>query len=336
MASSGPNATALRDTAYCVMSDTTNTSRGDNPDDAARIEALLGADVLAYLRKKHTGGTSGAKGVRYEDVFAAVQVADVARSRGSSCNDVSLESQVALAFLDDLKIVDRAAPHRRYFQLKNTAGIAWSSGLGSLFSDCAQQARLCDLSSEGGVELVIVTSDQGAAQRLAHTMPAELRAFTRVIWFPWEASIPLLCKRWESELSALAWLSKHAEPSFHDIVEVLGILCGTWMRYTEPVTALEVITAARSSSPTLIRPLVSDDEAALALGGDFTAALASIENFSYSIVKGFFSWEVRHPNGTMDAGVLSHDCLSEQFQALQSRVVRLAPLTFESMEDQLV
>lgn len=318
------------------MSDATDTTPDDNLDEAARITALLGADVLAYLRRKHTGGMSGAKGVRYEDVFAAVQVAEAARNKGASCCDVSLENQVALAFLDDLKVIDKAAPRHHYFQLKNTPGIVWSSGPGSLFYDCALQAKLCQHSGEACVELVIVTSAPDAAQRLTNTTPAEISAFTRVMWFPWEGSLPLLCEKWEAEFSALAWLSKHAEPTFHDLVEVLGILCGVWMRYNEPVTALEVVTAARSSSPTLIRPLVTDEEATRTLREDFKAALAGIEYFSYSIVKGFFAWEARHPNGTTDAGVLAHDCLSPQFQALQSRVVKLAPSTFESMEDQLV
>lgn len=314
----------------------TDTSSSGQPDEAVRIREWLGDDALAYLLKKHAGGVSGAKGVRYEDVFAVVQVAESARSKGQACSDVRLEAQVPLCFVDDLCVTDTAVPHRRYFQLKNSPGASWFSGQGSLACDCVQQEQLCRLKGETGTDLVIVTSDRKAAQRLKDTMPDGLKGFTRVMWFPWEVSLPLLCEKWIAEFSALAWLSKHAEPTFHDVVEVLGVLCGAWIRHGGSVTAHQVFEAARSSSPTLIRPLVPDDEAVHALRDDFKVAIAGVENFSYSVVKGFFAWEMRHANGTMTSGVLSHDCFSDQFKALQSRVVKLAPLTFESMEDQLL
>lgn len=318
------------------MNKTNRTAPCDLPPDVKSVEAWMGTELAAYLHRKHTGGASGAKGTRYEDVFATIQIAEAAQLKGAGCHAVMLEAQVALSFLDDLKVTQDDSPRYRYFQLKNTGRITWSSGPGSLADDCAQQLKLCHFMGETDIEFVIVTSDRHAMARLRDTMPADLRASVRVQWFPWESSIPRLCAKWGSQLSALAWLSKHATPSFHDLGEVLGILCGAWMRFGTAASAFDIITVARSSSPTLIRPLASDDEAALMLRNDFKAALARVENFSYSVVKGFFSWEVRHPNGSTDTGVLSHDCFSDQFRAFQSRVVKLAPTSFESMEDQLL
>lgn len=318
------------------MTSSTVPSSGSPRSDAQLIRELLGDDALSYLGNKHRGGTSGAKGVRYEDAFAAVQIAEAARAKGAACGEVTLEAQLALSFIDDLLVTYAGNLQRSYFQLKNTSTLSWSVGKHPLAEDCALQARLCQAKGEAESECVIVTADRETARQLADAIPVEIRGFTRVQWFPWEASLTMLCERYLSELSALAWLSKHETPAFHDVAEVLGILQGMWIMQNGAVTALEVINAARHTSPTLIRPLVPDEEAERALRDDFKAALAGMENFSYSVVKGFFKWEFRHPNGSVTSGVLSHDCLSDQFRALQSRLVKLAPLTFDSMEDQLL
>ncbi len=318
------------------MTSSPNPSHVPLQVDEQLIRDLLGDDSLAYLRKKHVGGTSGAKGVRYEDVFAAVQIAESARLKGAACGEITFEAQVALHFIDDLVVIDAGTPNRRYFQLKNTSTLSWHAGKHPIAEDCARQGRLCQATGEVASGCVIVTADKQVAQQLTDLIPAEIRDFTRVQWFPWETSPTLLCERWFPEFSALAWLSKHETPTFQDVADVLGVLQGKWVMFDGPVTALDVINAARRTSPTLIRPLVSDEEAGHMLSEDFKTALAGIENFSYSTVKGFFNWKFMHPNGTVTSGVLSYDCLSEQFRALQSRLLRLAPLTFESMEDQLL
>jgi hypothetical protein len=313
-----------------------NPSRAALQVDEQLIRDLLGDDSLSYLRRKHVGGASGAKGVRYEDVFAAVQIAESARLKGANCGEVTLEAQAALHFIDDLVVSDAGTSRRSYFQLKNTANLSWNAGKHPIAEDCAYQGRLCQAKGEIASECIVVTAEKQVAEQLAELIPAEIRSFTRVQWFPWEESPTLLCERWLPEFSALAWLSKHETPTFQDVADVLGILLGQWVMLGGPVTALDVINAARHTSPTLIRPLVSNEEAMHILSEDFKMVLAGIENFSYSIVKGFFSWKFMHPNGTVTSGVLSYDCLSDQFRALQSRLLRLAHLTFESMEDQLL
>lgn len=44
----------------------------------AAIEDCLGKDAAKYAANKHRGGSSGAKGARYEDFFLAVKVAEAA------------------------------------------------------------------------------------------------------------------------------------------------------------------------------------------------------------------------------------------------------------------
>lgn len=305
-------------------------------EDESRIARLLGAETLHYLQKKHRGGVSGSKGVRYEDVFAVVQIAQAAREFGRRCEAVRVEAQVPLRFVDDLLVSDEPAGVRRYHQLKNSASVAWGAGLRSIAGDFSEQMMLSRKLGEGAIQLILVVADPELAKRLEADIPGAIQDHARVVWFPWEDRLLHLCERWSPELSALAWLSKHSEPTFHDLYEVLGILCGSWAVSGGRTSALDLIEAARRSSPTLIRPLAAPEHVECCLAPEFVATLARIENFSYSIVKGFFAWEARHSNGSVSSGVLAHDCLSESFKAFQSRMVKLAPSTFESMEDQLL
>ena len=307
----------------------------DSTREASRIRNLLDAAELDYLRRRHRGGIAGRKGLRCEDVFASVQIAEAARRHGADCDQVWIEGQPEWAFVDDLRINDRVSATSTHFQLKNVGQLAWSSGAGSLGDDCARQHDLCSRLGEAGA-CEVVTSEREVAHRLDGSMPQALRAFTRVRWFPWLEPLPRLCAEHLPEFSALVWLSKHAQPNAHDVVEVLGVLCGAWMQYSDAANAAELIAVARKSAPALIRPLVSDVEAEAALQPEFISALAAVPGFSCRVAKGFLAWEMHHPNGAYDSGVLPYDCLSMQFQALQSRVLRLSPLTFESLEDQLV
>ncbi len=88
-------------------------------------------------------------------------------------------------------------------------------------------------------------------------------------------------------------------------------------------------------SPTLIRPLVSDEEVENALRPEFKIVLASVECFSYSIVKGFLAWTISYPGGALTRGVYHHDCLSRAFESLQATVIRTPPATADELEREL-
>lgn len=48
------------------------------------INDLIGDKDVKYIERKHRGGSSGAKGAHYEDVFLAIKVAEAAETL--SCN----------------------------------------------------------------------------------------------------------------------------------------------------------------------------------------------------------------------------------------------------------
>jgi len=137
-------------------------------------------------------------------------------------------------------------------------------------------------------------------------------------------------------VAMVAWLSKYEAPNFQQVSDVLTVLIGVWSSQDGNIVVSALIEKARELSPTLIRPLVADDAVQQALTDEFKNALAAIDNFSYSIVKGFFVWDFSFPNGSTQQGIFAQDCLSDSFKKFQARVVKLQPTTFEEIEEELL
>lgn len=303
---------------------------------AERLVAdLFGDQAVDYLRHKHTGGGNGAKGTRYEDLFAVSLIADCARALNGVCGRMHFESQASMHFVDDLITVDQQSQVQHCHQLKNSSNVVWGTGERCIRTDFERQLELSRANGYASVELVLVVSDQDSAEKLAAKIPAELAATTKVLWFPWEEAPTKLCEIWPDKLRGLAWLSRHANPDFQRVAEVLCVMGAAWVACGCRASASDMIAQARSLSPQLIRPLVSDAEIMACVRGDFQETLAKIDNFSYSIVKGFFTWEFFHPNGGATRGIFPEDCLSDQFRKFQERVVRRAPATPDEIEEEL-
>ncbi len=145
-----------------------------------------------------------------------------------------------------------------------------------------------------------------------------------------------MCQLWPTAMEAVAWLSKYEVPNFQQVSDVLTVLIGVWSSQDGNIVVSALIEKARELSPTLIRPLVADDVVQQALTAEFKNALAAIDNFSYSIVKGFFVWDFSFPNGSTQQGIFAQDCLSDSFKKFQTRVVKLQPMTFEEIEEELL
>lgn len=301
------------------------------------VSTLFGSGTVTYLRNKHRGGVSGGKGVRYEDLFAVAQIAEHARRLGADCSFVSVQAQVPVYFIDDLVVREQGnSPAEFCFQLKNSPDVTWGSGEKSIADDCKKQLQLATFAELPAPRVVLVTSDAQCAKSLESSVPDELSGAVAVRWFPWVENTNVLCKLWPEEIEAVAWLSKHETPNFQEVSDVLKILLGVWVSQNGNVVVADLIEEARKLSPTLIRPLVPYETALQALTEEFKNALAEIDNFSYSIVKGFFCWEFWFPNGSVERGVFAQDCLSASFERFQDRIVRQRPVTFEEIEEDLL
>jgi hypothetical protein len=145
-----------------------------------------------------------------------------------------------------------------------------------------------------------------------------------------------MCQLWPTEMEAVAWLSKYEAPNFQQVSDVLTVLIGVWSSEDGNIVVSALIEKARNLSPTLIRPLVADDVVQEALTTKFKNALAAINNFSYSTLKGLLAWKFSFPNGSSQQGIFSQDCLSDSFKKFQDRIVKLQPTNFEEIEEELL
>ena len=298
------------------------------------VTTTFGDETLTYLKNKHRGGVSGGKGTRYEDVFAVVQAAEHACRLNVACGAVSLEAQVPLYFIDDLVVREHGNAVEHCFQLKNSPSVTWGSGEKCIADDCIKQLMLS--AAAGQPKVVLVTSDGECAASLQASIPKELSGKVEVRWFPWAERSNVMCQLWPAAVEAVAWLSKYEAPNFQQVSDVLTVLIGVWSSQDGNIVVSALIEKARELSPTLIRPLVADDVVQQALTAEFKNALAAIDNFSYSIVKGFFVWDFSFPNGSTQQGIFAQDCLSDSFKKFQTRVVKLQPMTFEEIEEELL
>lgn len=300
------------------------------------VTTTFGDETLTYLKNKHRGGVSGGKGTRYEDVFAVVQAAEHACRLNVACGAVSLEAQAPLYFIDDLVVREHGNAVEDCFQLKNSPSVTWGSGEKCIADDCIKQLMLSAAAGQPAPKVVLVTSDGDCAASLQASVPEELSGKVEVRWFPWAERSNVMCQLWPAAVEAVAWLSKYEAPNFQQVSDVLTVLIGVWSSQDGSIVVSALIEKARELSPTLIRPLVADDVVQQALTDEFKNALAAIDNFSYSIVKGFFVWDFSFPNGSTQQGIFAKDCLSDSFKKFQARVVKLQPMTFEEIEEELL
>jgi hypothetical protein len=312
------------------------TSSSNNTSRESLVKTTFGAEALTYLKNKHRGGVSGGKGTRYEDVFAVVQAAKHACRLNVACGAVSLEAQVPLYFIDDLVVREHGNAVEHCFQLKNSPSVTWGSGEKCIADDCIKQLMLSAAAGQPAPKVVLVTSDVECAASLQASVPSELSGRVEVRWFPWAERSNMMCKLWPTAVEAVAWLSKYEAPNFQQVSDVLTVLIGVWASQDGNIVVSALIEKARDLSPTLIRPLVADDVVQQALADEFKNALAAIDNFSYSITKGFFVWNCSFLNGSIQQGIFAQDCLSDSFKKFQDRVVKVQPMTFEEIEEELL
>jgi hypothetical protein len=112
-----------------------------------------------------------------------------------------------------------------------------------------------------------------------------------------------------------------------DAEHVANVLLATWMRHNRQGSVTDLINYARGFSPTVIRPLRSDEDAKRQLEEELRQILDAIEGFHYEITRGFLCWTV-----TGLQGRLPFDCFDRRFEGLQQRLIEKAPRTLDDIE----
>lgn len=301
------------------------------PHRESQVLAIFGKGAVDYLKRKHRGGVSGAKGARFEDIFAVVKIAEYASNLQEHCKDVSIEGQAQMYFVDDLVIRGTKAATELCYQLKNSGDLRWGRGEKSIADDFEQQLRLSRELGYSAARVNLVVSDKEKAQQMQGCLPSHLQDHVDVLWFPWEGAPNVLCRLWPDKVASLSWLSKFECPDSQQISDLLTVLLGVWASCDGVVYVSDVIDEARRLSPLFLRPPVPDEQLQRGLRDEFKNALEQIDNFSYDIAKGFFRCEAVFPNGGQVKRTFPYDCLSEQFDQFQDFVIRNKPRIFDEI-----
>jgi len=294
----------------------------------AQVAACLGDDAVLYLTNKARGGSSGRKGARYEDFFTAFKVAEAAAARLSGATEWLRVQEQARAFVDDLRLSSSGSS--QYFQLKNVQALAWSAGTRSLVDDFRFQKVLSEHLGEPSPRTVLVVSSNVLFEAM-RDVPAVIAQHSEVVHFPFaDGHGNRLVQEHAPLREALKMLCRSEEVTLDALEGVLGVLIiGMMKQNGQDVSVESVLASARSVSPHLIR-LFPDEVARIRLDPAFVSVLAAIDGFEYVMDRGFFEWSFYDTSG-----VTSYDCLSEDFDRLQRRVISQRPITFEDLEELL-
>lgn len=293
------------------------------------VTTCLGPDWATYVANKRQGGNNGQKGVRYEDFFATHRLAEeLCASLDTTGTPMPFFELQAEAIVDDL-VVRWGQSQTTYYQCKNVQAVSWNSGTGehSLQSDFNAQVVLSAYLEQPNVRTTLVVPTQTLSNNLQSSCPAAIANHTDVLYFPYcDGKMNRLVHENSAVLSSLTQLARVDNPTNDELANVFGALLHGITINNGQGTCGDLLASAQSLSPHLIR-LMPDQVSAFNLLDGFDGVLAKIDGLKYRLSKGFFHWEAF---GT--SGVFPQNCLSQEFERFQRRVVQQMPVTFDEFE----
>lgn len=306
---------------------TTTSSSGPPVLDDALIEKLFGEAGLKYLRNKHTGGTSGKKGTRYEDHFATSKIVEALADHVQNGTALPIIEEQALGFVDDLIVADSLTT--KYYQCKNSASVSWTGGAHPIGEDFKCQIGLATALQKPSPLVELVVADAETAGTLAGKIPADIASCTSVLHFPYFGGVNQLILAYEPLREQLAALTRKEQPDLDDLEGVFSALLLAWIKVIGACPVDAIAGSARKQSPQLLRAIPVTDGMEY-LRQDFIDALVGVPELSYSVKRGFFSWAAEGCSETFTC-----ECASEEFARFQQRVVQAEPSNFDDFWDLL-
>ncbi|MBD1842480.1 hypothetical protein H6F89_03430 [Cyanobacteria bacterium FACHB-63] len=293
-----------------------------------KIQALFGNDALVYLMNKHQGGSSNEKGNTYENFFAVYQLACLARDALEEGKSIQVLSQI-LAFVDDLIISNQADNYLRHYQLKNSPTVTWGTGLKSLADDFKKQYDL-NTYLDRQSDLNLVVSCQKVQQRLSTHLPAGIKPYSQVLYFPFAPNLPQILQQKQDFQEAIRYLSAFENPAPDKIECVASVLLGAWVAHNRSsVSVIALLEKAQECSPCYIRCFNQD----LQLDSEVVKILGKIDGFTYNLAKGFLHWKF---SDGLEEGTYPHSIETTHFMRFQTLIKKQQPTAFEELEDFLV
>jgi hypothetical protein len=298
-----------------------------------QLTANLDEENINYLRNKNRGGGINQKGNSYENFFAIYQIALLAREViDQEVEDIMILSQI-LAFVDDLIIDHGLGSDLQHFQIKESKSLSWGTDISKIkiAFDFRQQFELNTKALNRSSKMSVVVSSEDVAKKLVEGMPAEIQAYSSVVFFAYRKTIDELLGVDSKLKESISYLTAFEDPTQDKIECVAKILIGAWASSdTSQTTVLGVLQTAQRCQPSFIRSLKPDNLFALDL--EVILILQSINGFVYSISRGFFHWQ--YPIGGME-GSYPYSLDSEEFQRLQNRILKIKPTIFDDLENLL-
>lgn len=298
-----------------------------SPRFKSSVTKVLGERWIAYIERKKIGGDNGQKGVRFEDFFAAYRLAEELSNRlASPSNPTPFMALQAEAIVDDL-VVTWGNSKATYYQCKNVAKISWSSGTHPLADDFRAQYLLSSHLNQTDIRTAIVVPTEELSRTLACSTPSEISHHTDVLCFPYcDGKFNRLVLENSQLRDLLIKLSRVADPANDELVNVFGALLHGILSNNGRGDCDQLFLGAQSLSPHLIR-LMPDQLADFKVLDGFETTLAKVAGLMYRFSRGFFHWKAF---GT--SGVFHQNCLSQEFERFQRRVVECQPATFDEFE----
>lgn len=303
----------------------------NNPQQTLRlIKSIFNEKVSNYVNKKNIGGESNQKGNMYEDIFAATCISKAAKQYLVNEVNPFFDSQV-LGFVDDFMITNDGATNQKAFQLKNSSNVSWKSSKNfSIEDDFLMQHELSKHQGFDEIKLSLVVSDKDTVNKLTPP-PLSIASFSSVMHFPYEDAIHRLISDHQELRDDFGFLAIHENFSTVDCEQVAQALIGAWIINGRSGDLVSIIDRARRVSPTVIRPFRTDAEAMESLRPQTKTILDNINDFTYSIVRGFLVWSAY---GT--SGRLPYDCFDNRFINFQQLLCERSPQTFDEIEGWLL
>jgi hypothetical protein len=153
------------------------------------ITQLFGPNEVDKIQARHTGGLSGQKGTRFEDLFAVFKLTEElsfcysnASAGFKNVRRAIVRSQV-FAIVDDIAVELKKPRMVEHYQLKNVHHLSWGSGSHSVAEAFVRQKKLCNKVNVMS-KLYLVVPNQVLRTRLQNTTSSKLSKCAIVIVFP--------------------------------------------------------------------------------------------------------------------------------------------------------
>ncbi len=306
------------------------TTPGDSSDQEKTlscIRKLYGPDYEKYVVNKNTGGKSGKKGGRYEDLFVAFKAAEVAASQVDA-PDTPWPFLVGqkLNFVDDAVLFSES--ETEYFQLKNSTSVSWGAGDKSIADDFSKQVILAQELGHINPYTHLIVSSESLHTKLSLDIPNEIKAHTRISFFPYTGdgriNSLVIGDRYVQEI--LAKIICTDEASLDVMESALTLILAACKEHPEGASVEDIIAHVHQRYPGKLRVFPVRDCSG-ALSEAFVSTLAKIKGLCYGIYRGYFNW-----SGYGTSGFFPYDCFSDQFKKFQEQIVEAAPATFDDFE----